>query len=274
MPRKRDYYTKEHPSLWNSREGIEKEKKSFKSRVLGISFLIFIILIIYFLFFSSFFQIKKIIIAGTDKAGEITSIEKIVQEFISHKRFYILSQKNIFILSQSGLKNIINNNFDLVRITLTTNLPHTLKIEIKHKVPALIWQKDNSYFTIYSDGVIKNKIDKIQEFELPIVNQGTSTEVVIGQKVVSEEQIDYIQKLFSLFNFYFKELNIKQFVVTGLESREVKLITNEGWYILLSLGLEPEDSLITAKSVLEQKILDRANLQYIDVRIKDRIYYK
>lgn len=272
--RKKDYHQPSHPSLFNRRVVIEKEKKSFKKMILFFIILILIILIIYFLFFSSFFQIKKIIIAGTNQAEEIISIEKIVREFISHKRFYILSQKNIFILSQSGLKNIINNNFDLANVVLITNLPNALKIQIKHKVPALIWQEDNNYFTIYNDGVIKNEIDDIQKFELPIVNQGTSTEVVIGQKVVSGEQIDYIQKLFSLFNFYFKDFQVKQFVVTSLKSREVKLITNEKWYILFNLDIEPQDSLEIVKAVLSQKIPDRANLQYIDARIKDKIYYK
>ncbi len=274
--KRKDYHKSNHFSLniRNKRAVIEKEKKSFKSQLLRIAFLIIIILVIYFLFFSPFFKIKKIIIAGSDRAGEIAKVEKITQDFLSHNRFLVLSQKNIFILSKSGLREVINNNFDLEDINIETKLPHVLKIEIKAKTPVLIWQEGDKYFTVYNDGIIKNKIDSISQYELPIVNRGTTSEIIIGQQYLLPSQVDYVQKLFSLFDFYFKNLHIQKFEIAGLRSREVKLLTSKGWYMLFNLDLDPRESLKTAKAVLDQKIKNKNNLHYIDLRIRDKIYYK
>lgn len=275
MP-KRDYHLVNHASLLNQRRVmVEKEEKSFRKMIFIFIFLIIIIItLIYGLFFSSFFQIKKITITGIDRVGEMTQIEKITQELLVQKRFYFLSQKNIFILSKSGLKNIINQNFDLEQVDLIIKLPDTLKIVIKNKGQAMIWQEGNNYFVLDKQGMIKSKIDNIQPFELPVANRGTTTEVIIGQQYLSPEQVNYSQKLFALFNFYFKDLNVKQFVISSLKSREIKLITNKGWYILFNLDLDAQVSLETAKAVLEQKIDDSIHLQYLDVRIKDRVYYQ
>ena len=39
-------------------------------------------------------------------------------------------------------------------------------------------------------------------------------------------------------------------------------------------NLDAEESIITVRAVMDQKIEDRTNLQYIDAKIKDRVYYK
>ncbi len=273
---KRDYYQSKYnlSSPNKRREEIEKEKKSFKKVILFFVLLIIVIGIIYGLFFSPIFQIQKIIVTGTNKAEEMAQIEKTTREFMLRHRFYFLTQKNLFILNKTALKDQFNKNFDLEQIEIKTKLPTILKIELREQAPALIWQEGNEYFILDQNGLLKNKIDNIQMFELPIVNAGTTTEMVLGKKYLTNEQINFIKKIFSLFNFYFNDLGIKQFVVTTLESREVKLITSENWHILFNLDLDPQESLVTVKAVLEQKIGERSHLKYIDARIKDRVYYK
>ena len=272
MP-KRDYHKSKFVAKRKQQTAIKKEKQSFVKMIIYFIFLIFIFGAIYFFIFSSAFKIKKVVITGTDNAKDIRAIELIINNFTQYNKFLFFSQKNIFILNKNALKNAIKLNFDFKLIDLKIKTPHTLLVNVKTKAPRIIWREDNKFFTIYSDGRVKNQTDG-NIFELPVVNRGTSTSLAIGDLMLSQKQIKYINKLFSLFNFYFKDIQAKQFIVTSLESRQVKLITSEGWYILFNLDLDPADSLTMVKAVLEQKIKDRHNLHYINAKIKDRIYYK
>ena len=275
MP-KREYHESEHTgNLLKQREQlVQEEKKSFRIKIFfGLIILVFLG-IIYWTFFSSFWQIKKINITGTNQIGEIEQIEKITKEFLWHKRFLIFSGQNSWLINKTGLQNLILTKLDLNSVEIEIQKPNLLKIKINKKIPSLIWQENNKYFTIFSDAKIKEQIYDIKAYELPLVGYNTTTEIKIDKQYVSEDQLNYISKIFSLFNFYFSDLEIKRFVLEDMQSREVKLITLERWYILLNLDVDEEQSLSNIKSVLEQKVEDRTGLQYIDARISDRIYYK
>lgn len=272
---RRDYSKARYVSMRQQKMELKRQdKKSFGKTVIFLLIPIIIIAIIYGLFFSRMFEIQKIIITGTDRVEETTKIEEVIKGLIEQKRFFVLPQRNIFLLSKSAVQSVVVKIFDLEEVRVEAQGAHTLKVQIKHKTPAVIWSNGNQeYFTVYSDGVIKNKIDA-DRFELPIVSRGTTTVVVIGQKIIDQPHLKYILELYSLFNFYLKGFSIKEFIIPYIESREVKLITSEGWYILFSLENDVRQCLESIKLVLDQKIPNRAGLQYIDARIKGKIYYR
>jgi len=278
MPRKRDYHSAGHPSLWNGKEEIEQEKKSFRKTILFFVFLIILGLIIYALIFSKLFQIKNVEVVNDPLsgggAGESTEIVQITQDFLEHKKFFVLPNSNQFLFSSRALENLLEKRFDLAFVEINKKWPKSIEIKVRTKFPVLVWQERETAFTVYSDGVIKNRIGSMAQYELPIVNRGTTTEVQIGWQMVSLEQLEFIEELNKLFNYYFKEIGVRQFVVQSLESREVDLITSEGWRAMFSLDLEIEPSLEILKEVLNQKIKDRGGLSYIDLRVVERVYYK
>lgn len=275
MP-KRDYHESEYTgNLLKQREQLVKdEKKSWRKKMLFLFIILIFLGLIYWLFFSSFWQIKKINIVGTNQVGEIEQIEKITQEFLWHRRFLIFSGQNTWVINKKALQNLILTKLDLDKVEIKIQKPNLLKIKINKKMPSVLWQEGDKYFTIFNDAKIKEQIFDITVYELPIVGYNTSTEIQINKQYISENQLNYISKIFSLFNFYFSDLKIKKFILENMQSREIKLITSENWYILLDLDVNEDQSLNNVKSVLEQKVEDSTNLHYIDARIKDRVYYK
>ncbi len=274
--RRRDYYNSQYVSPRQEKlELKKKEKKSFKKKILFLIIFILILAVIYGVFFSPAFAVTKIVVSGTNKIGESAKMEEIVKNFLSQKRFLVLSQKNILFLSRGGLKRIFDQKFDFETVEVGIDWPHTLWLKVKEKKPSLIWQNGEDYYTVFNDGRIKAKASK-DGFELPLASYGTTTDLTIGAEVVSREIINYLEKLSPLFNFYFKEIKIKEFIIPQIsEKREVKLITNENWYILFNLAEEPENGLKKVKTVVEQKFgQDREGLEYIDVRYQDKVYYK
>jgi len=250
--RKRDYHKSKHSgNPLKNRELLKKrERRFFREKVILILIILRILAIIYWLFFSSFWQIKKINISGVSKVDEIQKIEKMVSNFLQQKRFIVFSQKNVFIFSSSSFKNMLKQRFDLEDAELDIKNRNHLEIKIIKKRPLAIWQEGNKYFTILNDAKIKKQIKNLQEFELPLVNRGTTTAVEIGQSYLSIDQLNFINKVYSLFNFYFKNLQIDHFEINKPESREVKLITKDNWYILFNLDLDIRDTLKKIKIIL------------------------
>jgi len=56
--------------------------------------------------------------------------------------------------------------------------------------------------------------------------------------------------------------------------KDIKLVTNEGWYIYLTTYLDFTTQAENFNTVLMENIVNRENLEYIDVRFDDRVYFK
>ncbi|MCG2686584.1 hypothetical protein L6278_00425, partial [Candidatus Parcubacteria bacterium] len=250
MPKKRDYHDSEYAgNLLKQREQlIQQEKKSWRKKMFFLLIVLVFLGIIYWIFFSSWWQIKKINITGTSQVEEIEQIEKIAQEFLWHRRWLIFSGQNSWLVNKPGLQNLILTKLDLDKAEIEIQKPDLLKIKINKKTPSLIWQEDDKYFTIFNDAKIKEQVFDISVYELPIVGRNTTTDIEIGKQYVSDEQLNYISKIFSLFTFYFSDFKIHKFIVVDMQSREVKLITSENWYILLNLDTDEDQSLSNIKA--------------------------
>jgi cell division septal protein FtsQ len=274
--RKRDYYKRQHggPSPKTKQKMREGEKKNFWQKVILFFVLIFILLIIYWLFFSNFFNIKKIVIQGTDRAEQIEEIEKTAKYFLEQRKFLIFLQKNRFIFDKKTLNKMMENKFDLESSEIKI-VGKGIEIKVKNKYPVVIWDEgEMRKFAVYNDGKIKEPVFDVQVYELPLVNRGTTTQVTVETEVIKKEQIEYIEKIFSMFDFYIKEYRIKNFEIPYLDSDEVTVVTEEGTKILFDINNNIEDDLENIKLLLEQLEINILELEYIDVRISDKIFYK
>lgn len=98
-------------------------------------------------------------------------------------------------------------------------------------------------------------------------------EYYLGKQVFKEHLINFIlqakQGLFSDIG-----LRSLDFSILSWPAKDLKVVTNEGWYIVFDLETDIKNQILSLKTVLEQKIQDRGNLEYVDLRIENRIYYK
>ena len=69
-------------------------------------------------------------------------------------------------------------------------------------------------------------------------------------------------------------LRVLDFIIED-EDNDLKINTNEGWYILFDKSRDIRSQLDSLRLILTEKIKeDRKNLEYIDLRIENRVYYK
>jgi hypothetical protein len=95
----------------------------------------------------------------------------------------------------------------------------------------------------------------------------------LGDKVLDENFLDILlqtkEELFSKMGLKAASFDIESFPVEIL-----RVVTSESWYILFSLKRDIKSQLLALKAALDEKIQNRMNLQYVDLRIENRIYYK
>jgi len=276
--RHRDY--KKPIELVSPKQRVAAARRSEKIKHYGKVFLFFLIIIIiisliYLFLFSPVFKIKKIIINGTDKAEEVGQIEKMTADYMA-QRWFIFSQKNLFVFKSTRFVNLLKQKFVVKEITINKKRPNILIINLTKQKPVLIWRSGNNFFTVLENGYLFQPVNNLVDYVLPIVtSESTSTDILWQKEYINTKQIEFINNVFKLLPFYLKEIKIKEFVLSeDKNSRDIKVITERGWWLLFSFDSVPEEVLTSLKTAFESEIGRTGGLQYVDLRIKDKIYYK
>lgn len=253
------------------RYNIKKRKGISKRKVIWIIFLFVLMAIIYVLFFSPIFKIKEILISG---GGKISS-EEIKNNLICN---------NIFLTTTKSVKNQLLQKFpEILNLKINKNIFNKkLEINIQERESVGIFCKENPAFAKASAGTCfyfdKNGI----AFEnapntsgslIDLIKDYSQKEFKIGDEVLSKELMDNI---LAIKNELFQKIGLKiaNFDIDSYPVEELRVVTNESWYILFSLKRDIKSQLLALKVALDEKIQNRASLQYVDLRIENRIYYK
>jgi hypothetical protein len=265
-----------------------KTKKKKKRILLNLFYLVLIFLVIglgfYILFFLQYFQIKNVSFDGMVTVGE-GDLKNIFSEYASEKR-YFLENSNIFVLSSSGLSERIEKSFRRVKgVDVKKDFPDSLKINLEEYKPIGISCKE-------TDG--KKDVKKLKKAECFYFDKDgiifDSAPLTVGSLLVflydkniniksfpdnsyKKESVDFILKLKSeilkkigISVDYFKFLN---------EYDDIEAVSKSGFKMFFTQDQDPLLQVEAIKELIESTIKDDIiNLDYIDLRIQNRAYYK
>lgn len=264
-------------------KGRRKNKTKLWRRRISLFFLLAAVFSwVWFLFYSPYFKIEKIEISGLERINK-SELKTIVNNQIFGRRFLIFQQNNIFIFDEKSLSKNINAKYFLNSLTIKKDLPSTLIIQIKEKNSKLILVTNNKIYYLDLSGTVISEISpasnaeteelplEIKSNSLPTIYDESNKEVAIGEKVLSEEQVLAVVEL-SLKISQFADVEIDFYKL--INKKELRAVSKEGWYILFT-DSNIENQLKKLNLILKEKIKDqRKNLEYIDLRFEDRVYYK
>lgn len=261
---RRDYQKKKfvNPYFKNS-----KKEPSFNTfRYLKIiAFGIFVYVLVY----SDLMMIKQVELVGA-KMIESEEFLSLVNEDLNH--WYLIPQRHLLLINTNRLKNKINDRYNLNTLTIKRDWKK-LKIIIEEKISYLIIYNQKNFYFIDLHGEVIRLIpeERIGEYwdNFPILNLNQEN-IKIGDRVASGRIVDFILRLDELV----KKTNL---VVHGYESRgveEVSLVAKDGWRAYFDLNSNPEIVLENLILILNEKIENPKNLEYIDLRLGNKIFYK
>jgi hypothetical protein len=276
-----------------------------------IFFIIFLLGFIYWvLFISSHFQIQEILIEGYNPSLA-TKIDLYLQQkntrfvpFLAYAIFpkYLKNNKSILTFHYSDLeKSLLKNYPDIEKINILLDFKtKVLALQIKQREIDFLWcleqepaqaindESDLSYFEsqnyvnefgdcYYMDkhGVIFEQAPRTQGSFLNKIVILETKKKALGSRVISQEKLEKLNQAFILSKGEESPIATNYLEIKTENSLEVKLVTNEGFYILYNLNDDFIELLKIVDGIKDQQLKGNFfNLQYIDYRYPPKVYYK
>jgi len=135
------------------------------------------------------------------------------------------------------------------------------------------------YYFLDVNGIIVSKLDISQEdySRLPIIEIQLDRQTLVkpGSEFLDRETIEYIFAVYEAVGKSQKNIQIDYVKYDPKIKDELTFATKEGWQGLLTSKIALDTQIKKLELALEEKIKDsRINLQYVDLRVKDRVYFK
>lgn len=233
----------------------------------------------YMLFFSPFLRIKEIVIAGEDNLRN-EEILPVVKGSLQGKYFDFLERDNFILASEKDIREGLLERFKRIEsVEVAKEFPNKISVDIKERKSMLIFC-DGACWVIDEKGQVFMEADfssnELGEHDLIVLRN-------IQQKNIPKEDV-YIENNLMQFAIEIKdklksELGIeieKEYFTPALISGDLRIKTSEGWKIYFNKNLGTKKTFEMLKVILDNNIDadKRADLDYIDLRVSNKAYYK
>jgi len=255
---------------------MKKKKVAIKVALFFVFLLILIILLIYLFFYSSNFDVRNVQINGVNTI-EIATIRFKIDSLLDQTKWGIPIRSNIYFASAQSLEEKIIIDFVNVKsVDVSRAGKHILIFDIEKRISSGIWcitPKEICYF-FDSDGIAFEEIAKSSGYIYSYIDDYRDRTVNMGEEVEDKVWIDNV--LLAQRTLQFGNISINGFAIASDSFDTFSVKTAQGWDIKLSnqtnIALQLESLFSFLKNKIKPEELE--NLQYVDLTVKDRIYYK
>lgn len=235
-------------------------------------------LIVYYLLFSSNFKVKKIEINGLDAISENEVRIKLTEIFKSDKS-PLQNYANYFMFPSEQLSAALRDEFpEIADLIIDKVYPSILRLTIIKRTREGIWcsRKDETAqsecFYLDKEGVIFAIAPRSYGATVFLIMDERNTDYGLGKKVLDKNDVIKFKNFLTIvsgnFHFFLREFLIK-------DNGNLEIITSEYWKIFPSESMDITRQFSNLKYVLDEKIKEkRGNLEYVDLRLGNRIYYR
>lgn len=247
-----------------------------------------------------YFKINNISITGS-KISKPQEVEEHIR-YGSYFKDGLISKKNYFIFPEKTVAKKIQSKFLYESVEIKKVFPNTINVIVSEKPASVIYDNNGIIYLLDRDG----KIIKKTEFSynlttaLATTSIGTTTASVIPvnisnltayeqtqkeygnfpiindlkqlplsrEKILSAKMIEFAQ----IWQKYLKEQTIGEvkFFTTDETDFNLKIILDKPWYILVNTQNDSTDQMRNLKMIFSNNKVS----SYIDLRFKERIYWK
>lgn len=256
-----------------------KPKSGLRNFIIGfLNFLIFVIITggAGYLLYSPILNIVKFEV-GLENQILRDNIMARTQDSVQDKTYWWYNNQNIFLLRDNSLEYDLLQEFPQIKsILIKRNLfDKTITLDVTLREAIFYYCYEESCYMISDDGINMGVSEGANEYlaELKGVSQKP-----VGEAVLTEREISWLLNIVEEYN------KIDSVKITSIDIQQksgdnivsIFVYTDKGYYIMLDLDTD----IIYQAQVLKQVFIaqipieKRDLLEYIDLRIKDRTYYK
>ncbi|MBU0646666.1 hypothetical protein KJ611_04345, partial [Patescibacteria group bacterium] len=251
-----------------------------------------------FLLRSPIYAINQVQISGTEtiKPDELI---KLANDYLDQPRFIFSHQRNRFLFDQNGLAGKLSENYSFERLDLQI-AQNSLVIELKEKTSQLLWISQEKIYLVDLNGAV---IRELNPEELAILNEPwppPADPAGAGEAVPSAYlpplktlpkfrdlndlpakpglQVLTAEEINNIFRFHerLKTMQIGFFEtrIDRLAGKWMSVLAEKGYDILFDATGDINQQAKNLEVILRESIGERDDIQYIDLRFGDHVYYK
>lgn len=277
------------PGTMVNRRIISGKKKQSKTGVgktilirMLLRFLIaaFFGVIIYILFFSPLLAIKSVNVIGVRNIDK-QSVADIVNADVTGKYLNIFMKNNIILVNKNKIKLDLYDNLKRIEdVEITAKFPDKLLIGIKEWESILVFCSRDQCFVIDKNGWAYARADfeanELGERELGVLRDSSQKTINIENFSID---VGLAQFIADVKNKLEQELDIRveqEIQTPMLISGDLQFKAVDGYSIYFSRGIGASKSIEMLKTALNNAIDSnkQADLEYIDLRLDNKVYYK
>ncbi len=232
--------------------------------------------IVWILFGSQLFLLRNIYIQG-EKNIKREDIENEALGVLEHNFF--ITKKNLLFFKSNQLEGELRAHFPRIKtVAIIKKLPDTLEITVEERNAIGVWCNAAALcFYIDSDGVIFEEAPLIEGGLILLIEDQTAGDLQLGNAPLTRDDMALFTELKQTFAKHPDLPAIKRFVkrsqygidaISGEENLAIMLDTSH--------TVSPERIAIIVKEVIDSagKKGEDSILEYIDLRIPGKVYYK
>ena len=245
-------------------ERTREEKPPTRRPLLALS-LIFLIFcgLFYLLFLSGAFNVKEIRVSGYQN-------KKLASEIIESHLDSSLIKKSIFFLKTKKIEEAIRGDTAVKEVDVKLKYPDKVIVKIVEVKPSIIWITEGESFEIDDRGYVVGKNEKK---DLPKVYDLLNIKVSLGERVASPTFVNYIIELNDNFE-KITGVGVGKIIIYDILS-DVRVKSTSSWTAYFNASKDPVSQLKNLTRVLsEVSNKSKKKLDYIDMRLETRIFYK
>lgn len=225
-------------------------------------------------------KLKSITIASINFEGNLSVKSSDLKAFVSSalngSYGHILAKSNSLIYPKGDLKNKLLNNFTRIKnVELKLKDFQTLNVLITERKPVALWCDQKCYF-LDEEGFVFDEAPQISGSVYTHYHGFISDENIIGKTFLNSSDFKDLSHFVS--NLKNEQINITD--IFYKQEQEFEAVVEGGGKILFNKKTSFENTLENLNSVLEDYKVENKNgdffknLDYVDLRFGNKIYYK
>ena len=170
------------------------------------------------------------------------------------------------------MEELLLANYNLDEVQVTKKFPDILDVSIKEKISHFIWQKDDTLYLLDAKGALNRQIQVLDDKYLII--QDFRTQSPEGDTAFDADEMNIINKLYLAWHDVVadraKLVKIRLDDNWGL----LELHTDIGFYVKLDANEDLKEQINNLQQVLTVGNITGVDVDYIDIRFGDKVYFK
>lgn len=231
-------------------------------------------LLVYGIFFSGFFDVGEVSVSGMQAVAANDIRQKILDRMVSPHLFSI-SGRNIFLFSPDDAEAILTKNYPRIgSVSVSRNFfTRNIMVSVMERAASgVACDPQNTCFLFTAGGLMFADATGTDP-SLPLVKEDSFGPVSLPRQEIAPHIVKFISDI-KEYARDFAGVSIQSFSLMN-QYGDIEADTAGGYHVYFTDSYDAEKQARVLKNLLISQIKDQAqHLEYIDLRVENRAYYK